>query len=282
MAHLDERQPRRDFFIPDEATPDFALSRCTHLGIGAHADDLEFMAYHGISHCYEQAYQWFGGITCTDGGGCSRSGKYADCTDDEMIRLRAEEQRAAARIGQYSFIHQLALKSATVKNAQSRSQLVEILAEAITACRPEVLYTHNPADSHPTHVAVCLSAIEAVRRLPLKKRPQKILGCEVWRGLEWLCPEDKVALDVSRHPQLAERLHTCFDTQIAGGKNYAQAVTGRSLSNATFHKSHAMDGPSRLWFAMDLSPLAVDDSLSVASLTNEHLEKFAKNVSYGL
>ena len=191
MAHLDERQPRPDFFIPDEATPDFALSRCTHLGIGAHADDLEFMAYHGISHCYEQANQWFGGITCTDGGGCSRSGKYADYSDDAMIRLRAEEQREAARIGQYSFIHQLALKSATVKNAQSRNQLVEILAEAIAACQPEVLYTHNPADSHPTHVAVCLSAIEAVRRLPLKNVRKKSSAVKSGAASTGLAPMTK-------------------------------------------------------------------------------------------
>lgn len=279
MAHLHERLPPPDLFIPDGVTPALAHSRCTHLGMGAHADDLEFMAYHGISHCYEQSQQWFGGITCTDGGGCSRSGKYKDCSDEEMIRLRADEQREAARLGQYSFIHQLALKSATVKDAKSRCQLVESLAGALAACQPEVLYTHNPADSHPTHVAVCLAVIEAVRRLPMEKRPQQILGCEVWRGLEWLHPEDTVALDVSRHPLLAERLHTCFDTQIAGGKNYARAVLGRSRANATFYNANESDSSERLWFAMDLSPLARDDSLSLASFIDERIERFRKNVA---
>ena len=28
-----------------------ALKRITHLGIGAHQDDLEFMAFHGILEC---------------------------------------------------------------------------------------------------------------------------------------------------------------------------------------------------------------------------------------
>ena len=274
--------PRAELFIPDGTTPSLALRRCTHLGIGAHADDLEFMAYHGISHCYREKDQWFGGITCTDGGGCSRAGKYTSCSDEEMIRLRAEEQREAARIGEYSFIHQLALKSASVKEPEDRGDLIQTLSGTIADCRPEVLYTHNPADSHPTHVAVCLSVIEAIRRLPPQARPLQVLGCEVWRSLDWLPPQDKVALDVSRHPSLSERLHACFDTQIAGGKNYSQAVIGRSLANATFHKSHAVDGPSRLWFAIDLTPLARDDSLSLTSFTNAILQRFGQSVGTGI
>jgi len=30
--------------------------------------------------------------------------------------------------------------------------------------RPEVLYLHNPADKHDTHVSSCLRAIEAIAR----------------------------------------------------------------------------------------------------------------------
>lgn len=282
MATLEKRLPRAELFIPDNATPEKAHTRCTHLGIGAHADDLEFMAFHGISHCYEKTDCWFAGITCTDGGGCSRSGKYADYSDEEMIRLRAEEQRVAACIGQYSFIQQLDEKSATIKDPKARQGLVETLAETIAACRPQVLYTHNPADSHPTHVAVCLAVITAVRSLPKEDRPQQILACEVWRSLDWLCPEDKVALDVSRHTDLANRLFECFDTQIAGGKNYAQAVTGRSLANATFHRAKQSDEATRLWFALDLSPLAEDDSLSIASFTGDLLESFRQSVARNL
>ena len=29
--------------------------------------------------------QWFGGVTCTNGGGSSRTGPYADCTDAQMM-----------------------------------------------------------------------------------------------------------------------------------------------------------------------------------------------------
>ena len=40
-----------ELFIPDGLGEQAALSRVTHLGIGAHEDDLEFMAYHGILAC---------------------------------------------------------------------------------------------------------------------------------------------------------------------------------------------------------------------------------------
>jgi LmbE family N-acetylglucosaminyl deacetylase len=52
-----------------------ALARITHLGIGAHQDDLEFMAFHGILACFRMRDdRWFGGVTCTNGAGSSRTG----------------------------------------------------------------------------------------------------------------------------------------------------------------------------------------------------------------
>ena len=44
-----------------------ALTRITHLGIGAHQDDLEFMAFHGILAGYQDNSRCFGGVTCTNG-----------------------------------------------------------------------------------------------------------------------------------------------------------------------------------------------------------------------
>ena len=41
--------PQADVFVPDaETAPREALARVTHLGVGAHQDDLEIMAYAGI------------------------------------------------------------------------------------------------------------------------------------------------------------------------------------------------------------------------------------------
>ena len=40
--------PTAEIFIPDGLPVPAALKRITHLGIGAHQDDLEFMAFHGV------------------------------------------------------------------------------------------------------------------------------------------------------------------------------------------------------------------------------------------
>jgi Uncharacterized proteins, LmbE homologs len=267
-----------DTYIPDGVSRAEAHARCSHLAIGAHQDDLEFMAFHGISTCYEMDWPCFGGVTCTDGGGSARTGKYADYTDEEMKALRVQEQRKAAEIGKYSFMEQLGLSSASIKSEEGREALITRLEQILLTAQPEVLYTHNPADKHSTHVAVCRAVIEAVRRVPPYSRPKKIYGCEVWRDLDWLCDEDKVALDVSGHPELADKLHACFDSQIAGGKNYGEAVIGRSKANATFHDSHSVDSLPRLWFALELTALAEDESLSLDEFVEAKLDKFKQAV----
>ncbi len=270
--------PSSDLYIPDGVSTPEAQARTSHLGIGAHQDDLEFMAFHGISSCYEQEMHWFSGITCTNGGGSARAGKYADYSDEQMKALRVEEQRRAAEIGCYSFVAQLGHSSAEIKDPAQRGALVNELEQLLLTTQPEILYTHNPADKHATHVAVCLAVIEAVRRVPPYSRPKKVYGCEVWRDLDWLCDEDKIALDVSGHPELAQKLNACFDSQIAGGKNYGDAVIGRRKANATFHDSHNIDAVDQLWFAMDLTPLAEDDALDLATFVSEKLTRFRESV----
>ena len=54
--------PNLDIFIPDNTPLREALARTTQLAIGAHADDVEILAYHGIAACYENAGQWFSGV----------------------------------------------------------------------------------------------------------------------------------------------------------------------------------------------------------------------------
>jgi LmbE family N-acetylglucosaminyl deacetylase len=267
-----------DLFIPDRVSAAEAQARTSHLGIGAHQDDLEFMAFHGISTCYEQELAWFSGITCTNGGCSSRSGAFADKTDDEMKLIRSEEQRKAAEIGQYSFMAQLGLSSATIKDPNSRQQLVDVLEQYLLMSQPEVVYTHNPADKHATHVAVFNAVIEAILRISPYSRPKKVYGCEVWRDLDWLEPEDKIALDVSGHPDLAKKLNDCFQSQIAGGKNYGDAVIGRRRANATFHDSHSVDTVDQLWFAMDLTPLIEEAAPSIEDFVEAKVDRFKKSV----
>ena len=41
-------KPDASVFVPDGLPVEDACRRVTHLGIGAHQDDIEIMAFHGI------------------------------------------------------------------------------------------------------------------------------------------------------------------------------------------------------------------------------------------
>lgn len=260
--------PKSRLDVPDGTESTAALARTTHLGIGAHADDLEFMALHGILAAYGRNDRWFGGITCTDG-----AGSVGGLDAATLIARRQAEQVEAARIGDYGFIAQLGYTSAEAKD-RSDDRLTRDLATLIDASRPEVIYTHNPADRHPTHLAVVARVLRALHTLPRTSRPRRLLGCEVWRSLDWLEGSTRVELDVSGHPELATRLAAVFSTQIDGGKRYDTAVRGREAANATFGASHAADPSPAVWLAMDLTPLLEDHAPSLSDYLHTHLDAF--------
>lgn len=270
--------PKANLLIPDQATGPDAFSRTTHLGIGAHQDDLEFMAFEGILACYDRTDRWFGGVIMTDGRSSSRKGPYAGWSDDQIAAERIKEQHAAARIGQYSFIAQLGYLSKDVRGADQTDPVDDLVA-VLEAARPEIVYLHNPADKHDTHVACFARCIEALRRLPKSARPAKVLGCEVWRALDWMVDGEKVAMPVSARPELAQALNEVFATQIVGGKRYDLAVLARRAANATFHDAHASDSETALQWAMDLTPLIQDDTLDVTAFTLGFLERLQQDVA---
>ena len=264
-----------DLYIPDAS--ENALPRTTHLGVGAHQDDLEFMAMHGIIECYDRDDAWFGGVTCTNGAGSARTGEFADVTDGEMQAIRAEEQREASRLGQYSFMAQLDLPSSKIKDPADES-LEEDLVQILAAARPGIVYTHNLADKHGTHIAVAASLIKAIRRLPEDQRPRQLIGCEVWRNLDWLPDAEKVVMDLSKRQELATRLNGLFVSQISGGKRYDLAVEGRRRANATFFDSHSVDEATSAAFGMDLTPLLENDSLSPQTYVMGFIAEFQDDV----
>ena len=144
--------------------------------------------------------------------------------------------------------------------------------------RPSVVYTHNLADKHDTHVATAVRLIQACRELPADLRPEKVLGGEVWRDLDWMTDEDKVPLDCEGHENLQAALLGVFDSQIAGGKRYDLATMGRRKAHATYFASHGLDETSSLNFAMDLSPLVHDPALSITEYAQTLIERFAAEV----
>jgi len=271
------RHEKHDVFIPDNTDPATALQRVTHLGIVSHQDDLEIAAYHGITECFHAGDKWFGGVVVTDGGGSPRKGDYADYTDEEMKQVRLIEQRKAAYVGEYSTMIQLAYPSDDVKHHR-RPDVAADLAFILEQSTPEILYVHNPCDRHDTHVATFMRCVEALRLLPKDKRPKKVYGCEVWRKLDWLLSEDKVMLWVDKHPHLLRPLLGVFDSQISGGKRYDLAEEGLRHANATYFDSHTTDKTSLLTFAMDLTPLAHDDTINVEEYTLSYVRRLEADV----
>ncbi len=266
-----------EIFVPDNAALELALSRTTHLAIGAHQDDLEIMAIDGILTCFQQTDQWFTGVVVTEGSGSPRTGLYADYTDEQMVAIRGEEQKKAAQIGDYSAQIFLGYSSAVVKSADFHEP-VDDFVEIILSTRPTIVYTHNLADKHLTHIGVATKAIQAIRKLDKNDRPQKLYGCEVWRGLDWMLDDQKVVFDCSNQTNLQSALLGVFDSQVSGGKRYDLATMGRRLANATYFASHDTDDAEGLAYAMDLSPLIEDDQLDIAGFILEFVDRFAQDV----
>lgn len=266
------------FFVPDGSPARKALARTTHLGIGAHADDIPIMAYPGILECFQEDKEWFLGVTVTNGSGSPRNGLYAAFSDKEMQAVRAEEEKKAACVGRYSAAILLNYSSAAVKNP-SNSDLKEDLKAVIESARPEVIYTHNLADKHDTHVAVALRTLQAIRELPPKMHPKAVYGCEVWRDLDWMTDKDKVAFDVSAHENLGLALVGVYDSQICGGKRYDLATAGRRRAHATYHESHKVDDAQSMVFCMNLTPLISKRSLDMHRFVQHHIERFAADVA---
>lgn len=271
--------PDADVFIPDSAlSTEAALARTTHLCIAAHQDDIEIMAYHGIAACFGRSDRWFSGVVVTNGAGSPRAGVYAAHSDTEMQAVRRTEQRKAAFVGEYSIQIQLGHPTTAVKDPHHRAVQTD-LATIVSAVRPEVVYLHQPADKHDTHIAVLTHCLTALRALPKDQRPSRVLGCEVWRDLDWLADADKQALDTGAYPNVAAALVGVFDSQISGGKRYDLATAGRRLAHATYHTAHATDAATGITWAMDLTPLVHEPGLSVAEYTRQHIARFERDVA---
>ena len=258
--------PNSDLFIPDGLEPAAALARTTHLCVSAHQDDIEIMAYHGAAVCFGQPDLWFSGVVVTNGAGSPRSGIYGNYTDEQMQVVRLKEQRKAAYVGEYGFQAQLGYTSGETKDA-GNANLRDDLTAIFRASKPKVVYVHNLADKHPTHVATSLRVISVLRSLAGEYRPEKVYGCEVWRDLDWLPDQFKQPLPVSERSNIAAALVGVFDSQVSGGKRYDLATQGRRLAHATYYASHATDVETAVNYAMDLTPLIDDPTLSITGYT---------------
>ena len=265
----DSLEQTADIFVPSGGHWTDALRSATHLGIGAHADDLEFMAFHGIEECRKGGGK-FAGVVLTDGAGSVGGGS-------GLREARRAEQREAAKIGGYAVVIQLGLTSAQLKDKRDKTVPV-LLEEIFRPARPKTVYAHNPADRHDTHVAACLRTIDALRALPADRRPSKIYGCELWRDLDWLTDDDRVRLDCGADENFASALNDVFRSQIKGGKRYDLAVIGRRRAQASFDDAHRADEAAMITLAMDLTPLVLDPALPVERFTLAAIDRFRTDI----
>ena len=145
------------------------------------------------------------------------------------------------------------------------------LTAILKASRPKVVYTHNLADKHDTHVSVALRAVAVLRALPEDMKPERVYGCEVWRALDWLPDDKKVKLDIGARENLAAALMGVFDSQISGGKLdlSSQLVIGVSQSGK------AAD-------VLEVIKRGNDDGAITVAVTNDEDSPLAKEARYHL
>lgn len=251
-----------------------ALGSTTHLGIGAHPDDLEIMAYPGICACRGQRDRHFSGVVATDGAGAPRSGSSLKLSGPDLAQVRMEEQKQAAALGGYAAILQLAHPSSEIRGS-GRYALTADLLQIFQSAKPKVLYLHNPADRHETHLAVLLACLDALRRLTPSEQPEEIYGCEVWGDLDWVPSGKLVRLACPAPADFGPSLLRVFRSQV-DGKRYDLAATGRRRAHATFADPYKADQAEEVVLALDLKPLVKNPGLSVAEFLSDLTGEFQK------
>ena len=273
LSKFDFKTTHTETFIPASGAK--ALQAVTHLGIGAHCDDLEIMAFHGIEKCFKNKDLLFGGVTVTDGRRSPRGADTQNLAVDEYIELRREEQ--AASKGKYGF--QVFFNLESKELADLSQTLIDDFVQIFTEVRPDTVYTHNPFDKHTTHVNVCWHVIEALKKLPSEIRPRYIYGCEVWRSLDWLPDPFKICLGFPSS-DLERELLAVYKSQVLPGKDYVEGTLGRRKANATFLETTELEKAEHVTFAVDLSPLVLENNRK--SYFEKILKQFNEELMQGV
>lgn len=266
-----------EVFAPDGLGAEAALSRTTDMAVVAHPDDAEIVGLSGIGDAFGSKERWFTAVICTDGAGSVRTAALEELSGGELAAIRWSEQRRASEVGSYAAAVWLGRSSRDLRTGD-RSGLVEDLRLVLAATRPEVVFTHNPADRHLTHVAVVTAVLEALSTLGPDDRPRAVYGVEAWGDLDWLPDADKVRFDVSTHTVLASELMACFGSQLAGGKRFDVALAGRRRANATLFDPHRPDEETEVVVAMDLSPLVAGGGGDLGRFLEQKIRRFQREV----
>ncbi|NCW27198.1 MAG: hypothetical protein EBV83_02705 [Verrucomicrobia bacterium] len=144
---------------------------------------------------------------------------------------------------------------------------------------PEVVYLHNPADRHETHLAVLSASLAALRQLPATSRPKEVYGCEVWGDLDWVPSSKIVRLPCTAPEDFGPSLLRCFRSQVEGGKRYDLASAGRRRAQATFADAYTPDQAPEVVLALDLLPLLESGAPSLAQFVSSLINEFRQQAT---
>ena len=234
------------------------VESCHSMAVGAHPDDCEIIGIKGIND------KGFFAVVTTHGA-----------IDQPLIQMRQNEQACAAKLGHYLGYAMLGYDSNVVKRLYR--PLIDDYKKLMLTLRPEVIYTHSLFDKHDTHVGVVYHLIHALLELKDSYMPKRVLGCEVWRDLDWLKDSDKIVLDTSETMVLQEQLLQCFTSQTKM-KRYDKAVIARQIGHAVFQDAYQANAVQGVLIATDLMPLLMQPAMTIESYVNETLNRFNKTV----
>ena len=89
----------------------------------------------------------------------------------------------------------------------------------------------------------------------------------------------RTRLCLTRRPIPIWRRRCLFDSQIAGGKRYNGAALGRRLANAAFFASRDTGGCESVSYALDITPLVLDGTMSPSKFIARYIGRFAGEVA---
>lgn len=269
------RNSNVDVFFPKNNECD--ISEIDFLAIGAHQDDIEIMSFPPILEAYHSDKK-FAAVTCTDGAGSPSSGPYATYTREEMIECRKQEEKNAAKLGNYAFLIQLGYTSNEARSKDTNQFIVEDLEQIILKYRPKRIYTHNPFDKHKTHLAVFSATMKALHNILNDYEPMKVYGGECWRDLDWIPDGMKENVSIGNDITLLEILLGTYQSQVASGKRYDKAAIARLQANSTYADPYSLDKSNYVSCFLDLTEIALKH-VTLEEYVNKFLKFFENEVN---
>ncbi|MCK4519129.1 MAG: PIG-L family deacetylase, partial [Candidatus Omnitrophica bacterium] len=219
------------------------------------------------------------GILLSDNRGKPIHPRYKNFSLSKIQKVREDEQKKAALLGEYAGLCFLRYPSAFIRNTRYKKEVEAAVKRLIEKIKPSVIYTHSLTDKHPTHRAAACRVIGALKRTAPDKRPEYLYGIGVWGGLDWLPDSKRKAFDVSGYEELASKLLKAYKSQMFGLHRYDAAVLSRRRANAIFHRSRGFSKSSSIIYAMELTSLINNPKLTIKKYLKSVANELYKNSS---